>query len=79
MIADTCIYDNQTNKTSMQTQKFQLIECANECSKIVEEILINQKIIALDCEGVFLSREGKLTLIQVINRSITLFSLDLNF
>lgn len=66
MIADTCINNVQLDKTSLHNQKYQLIENADECSKIVEEILMNQKIIALDCEGVFLSREGKLTLIQVL-------------
>jgi len=69
MIADTCTNDNKINRQSLLSRKYQLIENADECSKIVEEILINQKIIAIDCEGVFLSREGKLTLIQVFIKS----------
>lgn len=66
MIIDTCRYENIINNKSLQSQKYQLIETPEECSKIVENLLIDQKIIAIDCEGVFLSREGKLTLIQVI-------------
>lgn len=69
----------QLIKTSLQSQKYQLIESANECSKIVGEILINQKIIALDCEGVFLSREGKLTLIQVFYNDNALLFLFLMY
>ena len=42
-----------------------LIETSEECSDIVEEFISNEKIIGLDCEGVNLSKEGKLTLIQV--------------
>jgi len=67
MISETYTLD-YTDTKYLQIQKFQLIEDPNACSKIVEEILIHQKIIALDCEGIFLSREGKLTLIQVINK-----------
>ncbi len=75
MIADTCIYNTQLNKTKLQTKKYQLIENANDCCKIVQEILMNEKIIALDCEGVFLSREGKLTLIQVLKSLKNLISI----
>lgn len=42
-----------------------LIECFKECINIVENILLNQEIIALDCEGVYLSKEGQLTLLQI--------------
>lgn len=53
------------NEKNKEPQKYYLIETIKECVKIVEEILSNQKILALDCEGIYLSREGKLTLIQV--------------
>jgi hypothetical protein len=46
-------------------QKYKLIETVEECSEIVEEYFLKEKIIGLDCEGVYLSKEGKLTLIQV--------------
>jgi hypothetical protein len=32
---------------------------------MIEEFLISEKIIRLDCEGLYLSKEGRLTLIQV--------------
>ena len=46
-------------------QKYRLIETPEECSEIVEKFLTSEIIIGLDCEGVYLSKEGKLTLIQV--------------
>jgi hypothetical protein len=46
-------------------QKYKLIETAEDCSEIVEEYLLKEKIIGFDCEGINLSKEGKLTLIQV--------------
>lgn len=50
-------------------QKYKLIETPEECSKVIEEYLSTEKIIGLDCEGVYLSKEGKLTLIQVSKNS----------
>ena len=54
-----------TQKELCLKQNYKLIETAEECSDIVEEFISNEKIIGLDCEGVYLSKEGKLTLIQV--------------
>jgi len=45
--------------------KYTLVDTISECIKIVEEVLLKESIIAIDCEGVFLSKEGRLTLIQV--------------
>jgi len=64
MIAEMSIYDINLEQ-NIKKKKFILIENIHDCSKVVEEILTNQKIIGLDCEGIFLSKEGKLTLIQV--------------
>jgi hypothetical protein len=46
--------------------KYILIDTISESIRTVEEILLKESIIALDCEGVFLSKEGRLTLIQVL-------------
>jgi hypothetical protein len=46
-------------------QKYRLIETTEECSDIIEKYILGERIIGLDCEGVYLSKEGKLTLIQV--------------
>ena len=43
-----------------------LVDSIFECVKVVEEIIIKEKVISIDCEGVMLSKEGRLTLIQVI-------------
>jgi len=32
---------------------------------VIENELIKEKIVSLDCEGVLLSKEGRLTLVQV--------------
>jgi hypothetical protein len=50
--------------------KYTLIDSITECIKIVEEVLLKENIMALDCEGVFLSKEGRLTLLQVKNKMI---------
>jgi hypothetical protein len=44
---------------------YKFIESIIDCINIVENILLKQSIIAVDCEGVALSKEGRLTLIQV--------------
>lgn len=77
MIGETSIYDIN-NEQNIKITKFILIENSYDCSKIVEEILMKQKIIALDCEGIYLSKEGKLTLIQV-KRSLLLIFITLYY
>jgi len=65
--------NTQTTQTNLHiilkeinlNQKYRLIETPEECSEIVEKFLTSEIIIGLDCEGVYLSKEGKLTLIQV--------------
>lgn len=42
-----------------------LVETAEQTSKIVFEVLFHEKVLALDCEGIKLSKDGALTLIQV--------------
>lgn len=64
MISQSCIYDIP-NRHHLNKEKYQLVESIDDCFKIVEEILLDQKILGLDCEGIYLSKEGKLTLIQV--------------
>jgi hypothetical protein len=44
-----------------------LIQTISQTIDIVNNILLNQNIIAIDCEGISLSREGRLTLLQVSN------------
>jgi hypothetical protein len=50
---------------SKRQLRYTLIDNIAECIRTVEEVLLKEKIMALDCEGVFLSKEGRLTLIQV--------------
>jgi hypothetical protein len=45
--------------------KYTLIDTIMDCVRTVEEILLKESIMALDCEGVLLSKEGRLTLLQV--------------
>jgi hypothetical protein len=52
-------------KQNTQTLKYKLIDTIFDCIKTVEEILLKESIMALDCEGVLLSKEGRLTLLQV--------------
>ena len=44
-----------------------LIQTISQTIDIVNNILLKQNIIAIDCEGISLSREGRLTLLQVSN------------
>ncbi len=57
-------YPNDS-KPPNKTLNYIFIDSIMECIKTVEDILLKQRIIALDCEGVLLSKEGRLTLIQV--------------
>lgn len=52
-------------KCQSKNETYVLVESFRECIRIVEEILLKQEIIALDCEGIYLSKEGRLTLVQV--------------
>lgn len=49
--------------------KYTLIDSIMECIRVVEDILLKETILALDCEGVLLSKEGRLTLMQVKKRN----------
>ena len=42
-----------------------LVDNAEKTSQIVKDVLLKQSVLALDCEGIHLSKEGALTLIQV--------------
>lgn len=42
-----------------------LVDTIFECIRVVEEVLLHESILAIDCEGVYLSKEGRLMLIQV--------------
>jgi hypothetical protein len=53
------------SKDISNVSKHILVDSIFECVKVVEEIIIKEKIISIDCEGVMLSKEGRLTLIQV--------------
>ena len=44
---------------------FTLIETINQTIDVVSNVLLNEEILAIDCEGVELSKKGRLTLIQV--------------
>lgn len=63
-------FDLNSDKSSYEKcpfnkEKIVLINNVSQTCKIVENILANQLIISLDCEGVLLSKEGKLTLLQI--------------
>jgi hypothetical protein len=46
--------------------QYYLIDSITKCTNVVEEIIMNESIISIDCEGIKLSKNGRLTLIQVI-------------
>jgi hypothetical protein len=54
--------------------KHVLIDTITKCVNVVEETILKQKIISLDCEGVMLSKDGRLTLMQVIIVNLDRFS-----
>jgi hypothetical protein len=55
----------QSEKIVTKKIDYHFIETISECVEVVEEVLLKQSILSLDCEGIFLSREGQLTLMQV--------------
>jgi hypothetical protein len=55
----------QSQSTNGRKINYVLVDSILECIKVVEEVLMKETIISLDCEGVFLSKEGQLTLLQV--------------
>jgi hypothetical protein len=62
----------------MTTQpEIPLIETAEECSRIVERVLISQSMLAIDCEGVYLSKEGALTLVQICTPTGEIYIFDI--
>ena len=46
--------------------QYYLIDSITQCVKVVEEIILKETVISIDCEGVKLSKKGRLTLMQVI-------------
>lgn len=48
-----------------EIKNYILVDSINECIKVVEEILLKEAILAIDCEGIYLSKDGRLMLIQV--------------
>lgn len=49
----------------MSQKTYELVESTKEAMDIVKSVLLEQKIIAIDCEGVLLSKTGKLTVLQI--------------
>lgn len=58
--------NEECKEANFDSKKYILVESIMECCRIVEEILLKQEILAIDCEGVYLSKEGRLMLIQVL-------------
>lgn len=67
--------EHTENSSSIETSKncnenhsstFTLIETINQTIDVVSNVLLNEEILAIDCEGVELSKKGRLTLIQVL-------------
>ena len=53
------------SKINNNVPKHVLIDTVTQCIKVVEEIILKQAVISIDCEGVMLSKDGRLTLMQV--------------
>lgn len=62
---DLLIEKNKITIDSSTIRNLYLIENIQQTIKIVETVLKYQSIIAFDCEGIFLSKDGQLTLIQI--------------
>jgi hypothetical protein len=56
---------NQEQKKEKEKLPYIYIDTITKCVKVVEEILLKETVVAIDCEGVYLSKEGRLMLIQV--------------
>lgn len=54
-----------------------LVEKYRDCIRIVEEVLLKEDILALDCEGIFLSKNGRLTLLQLATLSGEVYIFDI--
>ncbi|MCQ2816560.1 MAG: hypothetical protein MJ252_04750 [archaeon] len=56
-----------TNKENdiKESNSIIMVETAIEATDIVTNILLKQKVLAIDCEGINLSKKGTLTLVQV--------------
>lgn len=54
------------NCNENHSSTFTLIETINQTIDVVSNVLLNEEILAIDCEGVELSKKGRLTLIQVL-------------
>ncbi len=64
--SDTNFKSSRLNESSTKKKlNYTLIDTIMECVRTVEDVLLKENIMALDCEGVLLSKEGRLTLIQV--------------
>lgn len=64
-------------KSKTKNDSYVLVVSFKECIRIVEEILLKQEVIALDCEGIYLSKEGRLTLVQVAISSGEVYIFDI--
>ena len=49
----------------MKNKNYEFIDNLKRVNEIVSQVLYNQKIISIDCEGIKLSKTGSLTLIQI--------------
>jgi hypothetical protein len=58
------------SETNKNEPKHVLIDTVTQCIKVVEEIMLKQSVISVDCEGVMLSKAGRLTLMQVYLNNI---------
>ena len=65
------------NVNSFKETNIIFIETINDTIKYVEKILKSESIIAIDCEGIFLGKEGKLTLLQIAVLSGEVYVFDI--
>ena len=49
----------------MDNNSIILIQTISQTIDVVNNVLLKEEVIAIDCEGISLSREGRLTLLQV--------------
>ena len=49
----------------MDNNNIILVQTISQTIDVVNNILLKQDVIAIDCEGISLSKEGRLTLLQV--------------
>lgn len=72
-------HENDLNQNEFNSgiRNIYFIESIMDTIKVVETELKNHNILSIDCEGIFLSKEGQLTLIQIAtpNRDVFIFDI----